>query len=54
MGKKASDENTIPLCVDHHRGEQGIHHIGQKTWESTYGTQDILLDMTNKYINNTF
>ena len=39
MGKKANDINTIPLCVDHHRGSQGIHHIGMRVWEDTYGTQ---------------
>lgn len=23
----------IPLCVNHHRGQEGIHHMGTKAWE---------------------
>ena len=48
MGKKADDINTIPLCVDHHRGSQGIHHMGMRIWEEVYDTQINLLNKTNK------
>ncbi len=51
MGKKASDENTIPLCVDHHRGHLGIHHLGQRKWENMYGDQSYHLERINEEIN---
>jgi hypothetical protein len=50
MSQKAKDEETIPLCVEHHRGSQGIHHLGMKVWESVYGEQAYHLDNINKYI----
>jgi hypothetical protein len=52
MAQKAKDEITIPLCVDHHRGAQGIHQIGQKTWEKTYGDQDYHLQRVDKYLKD--
>jgi hypothetical protein len=52
MAQKAQDEITIPLCVEHHRGSQGIHQIGQRTWESAYGEQDYHLEIMNKYLKN--
>ncbi len=48
MGKKTDDINAIPICVDHHRGSQGIHHMGMKVWEQVYDTQINLLNKTNK------
>lgn len=51
MGQKAKDEITIPLCVDHHRGEQGIHQIGQRTWESAYGEQEFHLERVNRWLD---
>ena len=33
----------MPLCVHHHRGEEGIHHIGVKTWEAKFRDQDNLV-----------
>lgn len=50
MALKSEDEYTIPLCVDHHRGNQGIHQIGVETWESIYGSQDHHLELVNKYV----
>jgi len=47
LGKKADDINTIPLCVDHHRGAQGIHHMGMRVWEKVYGEQESLLKKIN-------
>lgn len=39
----------IPLCVNHHRGREGIHHIGTKLWEREFGvTQRELLDWALK------
>lgn len=41
---------VIPLCVDHHTGNNGIHHnklfddyyhkLAQNKWEETYGNRD--------------
>ncbi len=42
-GAKSSNYDIIPLCPDHHRGEEGIHHIGVKTWEDKYSDQDDLV-----------
>jgi len=53
LSKKADDINTIPLCVDHHRGAQGIHHLGMRAWENVYGTQEYLLVKTNKNLTLT-
>ena len=50
MGQKASDENTIPLCLHHHTGAQGIHQLGKRAWELKYGAQDELLADTNRKI----
>lgn len=49
-GKKATDELTIPLCPRHHTGDQGIHVIGQKTWESKHGTQRELLQKIDAWL----
>lgn len=46
MGQKADDAHTIPLCMDHHTGGQGIHTMGKRAWEDAFGTQDELLEVT--------
>ncbi len=51
LGKKADDHNTIPLCVEHHRGSQGIHHLGMRAWEEAYGTQEYHLNLVNKSVD---
>lgn len=43
-GAKSSNYDIIPICYKHHRGEEGIHHIGVKTWEAKYGDQDDLVN----------
>jgi len=47
MGQKAHDMYTIPLCLNHHTGQQGIHKVGMRQWEFQYGTQEELLEITN-------
>ena len=42
-GAKSSNYDIMPLCVHHHRGEEGIHHIGVKTWEAKFRDQDNLV-----------
>lgn len=42
----------IPLCYRHHRGSEGIHHLGTKLWERTFGiTQKELLSKTHKRLS---
>lgn len=42
-GAKSSNYDIMPLHYKFHRGEEGIHHIGVKTWEAKYGDQDDLV-----------
>ena len=48
MGQKADDKYTIPLCMDHHTGAEGIHTLGKRPWEAKYGTQEELLEQTEQ------
>lgn len=51
MGKKVSDLLTFPLCGLHHaRGNMGeaIHETPLKQWETVFGTQERLLELTNE------
>lgn len=41
---KASDWLQIPLNINYHTGDHGIHTIGVLTWEAKYGTQISFLD----------
>jgi hypothetical protein len=50
VGQKAKDEFTIPLCPNHHRGVDGIHQIGIKTWEAKFNTQEFYLEKINNWI----
>ena len=51
MGQKADDQYTIPLCLDHHTGAEGIHTLGKRPWEAKYGTQEELLNATNEKLS---
>tara|TARA_R110001632_G_scaffold23690_2_gene66948 strand:- start:732 stop:857 length:126 start_codon:yes stop_codon:yes gene_type:complete len=37
------------ICHTHHQGEQGIHYLGNKTWEKNYGLQE---ELYKWYIEN--
>ena len=51
---KGSYLTLIPLCFNHHRGAEGIHHIGTKLWERDFGvTQQQLLDWANARVIKT-
>jgi len=54
MGMKADDIYTIGLCPEHHRGNQGIHHLGMRIWEDIYGSQDYHLTRVEKFIEKNF
>jgi len=42
---KGDYKTLIPLCVEHHRGNTGVHGMGTKAFAADYGfTQQDLLD----------
>lgn len=41
--KRAPHHHTIPLCYLHHRGADGIHHIGTKAWARRFWPEADLL-----------
>ena len=45
MGKRAGNDEVIPLCHTHHRtGGYGVAvHSGRNTWEDNHGTEQELL-----------
>jgi hypothetical protein len=40
-GRRSSNMDTIGLCFEHHRGNTGVHGMGRKAWERTYGTTEL-------------
>jgi len=49
---RGSYKTLIPLCVPHHRGNEGVHGMGTKAFERHHGiTQQQLLDWTLERIN---
>lgn len=52
---KGDYTTLIPLCVEHHRGNTGVHGLGTKGFERHYGfTQQDLLDDAKKYLDLFF
>lgn len=48
---KGDYTTLIPLCVEHHRGNTGVHGLGTKGFVSYYNfSQQDLLDDTKKYL----
>jgi hypothetical protein len=37
---RASDFDTYPLCYEHHRGNGGIHGMGTKKFQATFGDEE--------------
>lgn len=51
-GGKRDNAPVIGLCVEHHRGNTGVHGMGRKAFERHYGiSEETLLELTNKFIN---
>lgn len=46
MGQRSGHMTVLPLCVEHHRGNSGIHGLGTKGFEKHYGFNeaDLLKD----------
>ena len=46
---KGDYTTLIPLCVNHHRGAEGIHHMGTKAWERHFDvSQKDLLNLVQE------
>lgn len=54
MGWGKGDYTTlIPLCVEHHRGNSGVHGFGTKGFEKNYGfTEEDLLNDAQEALND--
>ena len=50
MGQRAKHMDAIGLCVQHHRGNQGLHGLGTKGFAKHYGFNeaDLLADTLNR------
>tara|TARA_R100001440_G_scaffold42381_1_gene62076 strand:- start:542 stop:832 length:291 start_codon:yes stop_codon:yes gene_type:complete len=44
MSKRSSNFETIPLCPYHHRTSKESYHLNPKWFNSTFGTQQDLLN----------
>jgi predicted class III extradiol MEMO1 family dioxygenase len=44
-GEQRDHLKSIPLCPEHHRGNDGIHGLGKKEWRKRYGHE---LEMLKK------
>ena len=54
MGQRASDEDVIPLCHEHHQGNTGIHGMGTKAFPRHYGiTEAELAELTRKLVQES-
>jgi hypothetical protein len=51
MGRKAGDDETIPLCVWHHRTGPQAFHAGPRIFQAIFGTELDLLDKTRELLN---
>lgn len=43
MSQRASHFDAVPLCVTHHRGDDGLHGLGRRAFERTYGVTELEL-----------
>ena len=53
IGKRASFNKTIPLCVIHHRQSKESYHYSPKNFTKKWGSQKELLQEVLTYVNNT-
>ena len=45
--QRASNDLTVPLCPEHHTGKTGLHGLGTRAFERTYGLSELdLLALT--------
>jgi len=48
LALRASHYDAIPLCVEHHRGQTGVHGLGTKGFAKRYGFDESDLLETTK------
>lgn len=52
FGGKRALAPVIPLCVEHHRGNTGVHGMGKKSFARHYGLDEHdLLEQVTQLIN---
>jgi len=49
-GSKRDNFKTVPLCVECHRGDRGIHGMGKKRFEREVMLQDDMLAKTERLL----
>ncbi len=49
-GSKRDHFRTVPLCVECHRGQSGLHGMGKKRFEREIMSQDVMLALTNQLL----
>ena len=53
LGLKVSDLKTMAICENHHnKGPEGIHNMPLAQFEEKYFTQDELIELTNRMLEN--
>ncbi|MGX5660013.1 Ref family recombination enhancement nuclease [Castellaniella ginsengisoli] len=40
-GQRNTNQNVIPLCPEHHRGNTGYHGLGRRAFERMYGVTEL-------------
>lgn len=51
LGKRAADEDSCPLCPEHHTGPTGIHQLKSDGFLESYGvTEDDLIRETQRLL----
>ena len=50
MGQRASNMDVIGLCIEHHRGNLGVHGLGTKGFVKYYGfsESDLLTEVLQR------
>lgn len=48
MGGRKDHSRVLGLCFLHHQGRAGIHTIGRKVWRDIFGTEEQLMELTEK------
>ena len=52
MGLRPPHSDTIPLCSIHHRTGKDSIHLGKKLFIKKYGTEQEILEIVKRRINN--
>ena len=48
FGEPRNHFKTIPLCYDHHQGQNGIHFLGKYEWRKRFGSELDMLEILNR------